>query len=91
MEKTQKINLFKTALEKWGIEAQRDMVFEEAGELITALAQDRRGRVTKEDIITELADVTIMCEQMAVFLGYEDYEKEMEYKLYKLKGKLEND
>ena len=61
------------------------MVFEEIGELITALARDRRGRVTKEEIITELADVTIMCEQVATILGYDDYEKELDRKLVRLR------
>lgn len=85
MEKEERKKLYKKAIDTWGIEAQRNMAFEELGELNTALARDRRGRVTKEEIITELADVTIMCEQLAFFLGYEDYEKEMDNKLKRLR------
>lgn len=85
MEKEERKKLYKKAIDTWGIEAQRNMAFEELGELNTALARDRRGRVTKEEIITELADVTIMCEQLAFFLGYEDYEKEMNNKLERLR------
>lgn len=85
MEKEERKKLYKKAIDTWGIEAQRNMAFEELGELNTALARDRRGRVTKEEIITELADVTIMCEQLAFFLGYEDYEKEMDNKLERLR------
>lgn len=85
MEKEERNKLYKKAIDTWGIEAQRNMAFEELGELNTALARDRRGRVTKEEIITELADVTIMCEQLAFFLGYEDYEKEMNNKLERLR------
>ena len=87
MEKEERKKLYKKAIDTWGIEAQRNMAFEELGELNTALARDRRGRVTKEEIITELADVTIMCEQLAFFLGYEDYEKEMDNKLERLRDK----
>lgn len=85
MEKKERIELYNKAIDTWGVEAQRNMAFEEIGELITALAQDRRGRVTKEEIITELADVTIMCEQLATILGYDDYEKEIDRKLIRLR------
>ena len=85
MEKKERIELYNKAIDTWGVESQRNMAFEELGELITALAQDRRGRVTKEEIITELADVTIMCEQLATILGYDDYEKEIDRKLIRLR------
>lgn len=87
MDKEEKFKLYQKAIDVWGIEAQRNMAFEELGELNTALARDRRGRVTKEEIITELADVTIMCEQLALFLGYDDYEKEIDNKLVRLRDK----
>ena len=87
MGKEERLKLYKKAIDVWGIEAQRNMVFEELGELNTVLARDRRGRATKEDILTELADVVIMCEQMAFFLGYDDYEKELDNKLIRLRDK----
>ena len=85
MEKSDRLKLYKAAIDKWGIEAQRNMAFEELGELNTALARDRRGRVTTEEILTELADVTIMCEQLAFILGFDDYEKELDRKLIRLR------
>ena len=48
----------------------------------------RRGRVSREEVITELADVTIMCEQIAQLVGYEDYEKELDRKLNRLVERL---
>ena len=87
MNKEEKLKLYQKAIDVWGIEAQRNMAFEELGELNTALARDRRGRATKEEILTELADVTIMCEQLALFLGYDDYEKEIDNKLVRLRDK----
>ena len=85
MEKEERLKLYERAINIWGVEAQRNMAFEELGELNTILARDRRGRATKEEILTELADVTIMCEQMAVILGYDNYEKELDRKLVRLR------
>ncbi len=85
MEKDERLKLYDKAIETWGIQAQTDMAFEECGELIAALAKDKRGRVSKEELLTELADVTIMCEQLATILGFEDYEKEMDRKLVRLR------
>lgn len=85
MEKNERLKLYEAAISKWGVEAQRNMAFEEIGELLTALARDRRGRATPEEIITELADVTIMCEQLATVLGFDLYKLEIERKLLRLR------
>ena len=89
MEKEERFKLYEKAICKWGVEAQREMAYEELGELITAIARHRRGRASREEIITELADVTIMCEQLAFMLGFEDFEKEKDRKLIRLIEKLE--
>lgn len=88
MEKTERIDLFKTAINTWGVEAQTKMLFEEIGELLSALGKFDRNRVSSDDVITEIADVSIMVEQMATLFGYEDFEKEKERKLQRLKEKL---
>ena len=85
MEKNERLALYDAAIAKWGVGAQKNMAYEEIGELLTALARDDRGRVTTEELLTELADVTIMCEQMAYILGFEDYEKEIDRKLIRLR------
>jgi len=85
MEKNERLALYDAAITKWGVGAQKNMAYEEIGELLTALARDDRGRVTTEELLTELADVTIMCEQMAYILGFEDYEKEIDRKLIRLR------
>ena len=91
MVKEERIELYNQAIAKWGKDAQTDMVFEECGELIAALAQFKRGRTSHHDVMTELADVSIMVEQLATMMNYEDYEKEKDRKLQKLKEKLEKD
>lgn len=85
MDKEKRLDLYDAAITKWGVEAQREMAYEELGELITALARRRRGRIERSELITELADVTIMCEQLAYMLGYENYEQELDRKLTRLK------
>lgn len=89
MKEEEKIELFREVLEAWGIGNQVFMVMEESGEMLNALAKANRGRVTKEDVITELADVSIMMEQMAVYFGYDEFKAEKERKLKRLKERLE--
>jgi NTP pyrophosphatase (non-canonical NTP hydrolase) len=88
MTDTEKVLLYAEALDNWGIEAQVAMVMEETGEMLSALAKARRGRVTKDEIITELADVSIMMEQMAVYFGLDEFREEKERKLLRLKERL---
>ena len=85
MEKEERLKLYDEAITRWGVGAQKEMAYEEIGELLTALARDSRGRVTTEELITELADVTVMCEQMAFILGFDVYEKELDRKLVRLR------
>ena len=85
MEKSERLKLYDAAITRWGVGAQKNMAYEEIGELLTALARDGRGRTRTEDLLTELADVTIMCEQLAFILGFDDYEKELDRKLIRLR------
>lgn len=89
MTQQEKISLYTNILESWGVEAQVKMVMEEAGELLSALGKASRGRVTREEVITELADVSIMVEQMAVYFGLGKFEEEKERKLQRLAGRFE--
>lgn len=58
-------NLCRKAMEVYGFPAQAAMVVEECSELTNAICKFRRGRVGNDDIITEIADVMIMCEQLS--------------------------
>lgn len=89
MEKEKRIELYKEAIEKWGENAQVRMLYEECGELITAVAQFGRGRTSHHDVMTELADVSIMVEQIATLMNYDDFEAEKDRKLTRLKEKLD--
>jgi NTP pyrophosphatase (non-canonical NTP hydrolase) len=77
------------ALNTYGIVSQQWMLVEECSELLNAISKSKRGRVGKDEIITELADVSIIVEQMAFFYGENDFKKEKERKLLRLKKRLE--
>lgn len=83
-----KVFLYDAALSKFGIEAQRYMLFEECGELLDAISKFQRGRAEQEDVVTELADVTIMCEQMARYYGWGAYELHLAKKRKRLYRKV---
>ena len=84
----QERNIFNKAFNKYGITSQKMMCIEECAELTNALAKLARGRVSQMDIITELADVSIMVDQMAIFFGEELFIKERERKMKLLEERL---
>lgn len=89
MKNEEKVELYKTAIETWGVVSQAFMVMEEVGEMLDALGKAHRGRLKdKMEIITELADVTVMMEQWAAYFGWEEFVQEKERKLIRLRDKL---
>ncbi len=81
--------IYRATLEKWGAEAQYDQAVEECAELIAALKHFKRDRVGEEEIISELADVTLMVGQLTWMLGAEKVEAAIDEKLAKLQGLLD--
>ena len=65
------------------------MAIEECAELTNALAKLARGRVSQADIITELADVSIMVDQLAIFFGEKAFAEERSRKVRRLEERLE--
>jgi len=88
MTKEEEMNILNDALNTYGIVKQQWMLVEECGELLNAIAKSKRGRVENEYIITELADVSIMIDQMAFFYGMDDFKDARKNKLLRLKGRL---
>jgi NTP pyrophosphatase (non-canonical NTP hydrolase) len=78
----------KRALEKWGIDKQTDMMIEEMSELTKALLKVRRGE-SLDNVIDELADVSIVLEQMTIFFGKELVENQKKVKLERLKRRID--
>jgi len=50
--------LYEHAIDKWGVDAQVDMVVEECSELILAIQKSKRGQGSAKEIIDELVDVS---------------------------------
>lgn len=88
MTAKERTELYKKALHDWGIGPQTMMVMEETGEMLNAMGKYDRGRVNEDEVITELVDVWILMEQMAVFFGWNKFQKEKERKLERLKERL---
>lgn len=88
MEEKERIELYERALTDWGVKAQVMMVMEETGEMLNAIGKFDRGRVNESEVITELADVWIVMEQMAVFFGWDEFQKEKQRKLERLRERL---
>jgi NTP pyrophosphatase (non-canonical NTP hydrolase) len=58
------MKLEQRAIEAWGEEAQIGMLYEEMGELMTAIQHYRRGKTGKEEVLGEIVDVQLMLQQM---------------------------
>lgn len=81
--------VYRAALEKWGVEAQYDQTIEECAELIAALKHLKRDKVDEEQIVSELADVTLMIGQLTWMFGEERVKAAVARKLEKLAGLLD--
>ena len=85
----EKKEIYARALKKYGVAQQRLMLIEEIGELLNAFAKLPRARAEVEDVIEELADVSIMVEQMALLYGWSRFESIREQKLQRLGERLD--
>ena len=78
----------KRAIETYGKEAQTQMLFEEMAELQNALCKLARNRGTTDQVCEEIADVMIMCFQMAHIYGLQCVEQWANLKMIRLKDRL---
>ncbi|MDD3493800.1 MAG: hypothetical protein PHZ19_09935 [Candidatus Thermoplasmatota archaeon] len=85
--------LYRLALERWGVQAQVGMAVEECAEFVVAVMKQGRNvnGATTEDLCGEIADVEIMMEQMHVIFNHDTIEKLKKQKLERLAGLLEVD
>ena len=83
-------SICRAAIAKYGISQQVAMAHEEMGELVVALHHLKRGKATVDDVITEIADVTIMIYQLAEMFGVEKVQAEIDRKLKRLSERMNN-
>lgn len=86
---TDEIVVCKLAVEKFGPKSQIDMAIEECAELINALCKLRRERVGPIDVVTEIADVEIMCKQLEYMFGEKTVTDERQRKIARLKKRID--
>lgn len=91
MLKNEKTILCGKAIASYGREHQMDKAVEELGELLTEVARYRQDVGRKNALVGEMADVTIMLEQLKIIAGISDeyLEDVISYKLGRLAGRME--
>ncbi len=82
--------LYRATINKWGEEAQYDQAVEECAELIAALKHYKRGKIDKQAVINELADVTLMLGQLSWMFGQKQIDEAIQAKLTKLDQLMQN-
>ena len=83
--------IYAKTLEKWGEKAQYDQAIEECAELIASLQHYARGKVEKDAVINELADVFLMVGQLTYMFGEDQLSESVEKKIAKLNRLLADD
>lgn len=76
--------LYRRTLDLWGEQAQYDQAVEECSELCAALMHYRREKVPPQQVIDELADVTLMVGQLTWMFGEDRVREAVERKRAKL-------
>lgn len=80
---------YEKALEVYGLDLQVMMAIEEMSELTKELCKLGRGKGKLDRIVDEIADVTIMCEQLRQFFSLNQAVCErMDYKITRLRKNL---
>ena len=83
--------VLREAIEHWGIPSQIMMLFEEMGELQTALTHYLRDRIEAPSVEDEIADVQVMLNQMKIIFDEENIDLIYEEKLKRLHNMIEHE
>lgn len=77
------------AFKTWGYDSQLQMAFGECGEFIALAGRIKQGRCTEDDMVSEIADVTIMMRQIGkMFFHEERIQAMIDYKMDRLAKRL---
>ncbi len=84
-------NTYKKAIDLYGEKAQKLMAIEEMSELTKEICKDFRGKLNREHLVEELADVTITIDQLMMMYAISGNELQQmcEKKVERLKERLE--
>ncbi len=90
-EKENRQIVYLEALKKFGLESQNSVAIEEMSELTKEICKYGRGKRDIESLVDEIADVTIMMEQLTLFYGVSELVNDrMSYKINRLKERMED-
>ena len=84
-------DLCRRILDTYGVSAQVDKCIEEMAELTLALEHLRDGRGSREEVITEIADVLFTASQMAVLFGDDEVSAELQFKMERMEERMKNE
>lgn len=85
----QKKTIYQRALENFGGTHQIRKTAEEAAELIVVLLHHLDGKVTNEEVASEIADVEIMCAQMRIIFGQDLVDRVKMEKIHRLGKRIQ--
>lgn len=81
--------IYEAALEKWGEQSQTMMAVEEMSELTKEICKLYRGKHDMDALAEEIADVTIMLEQLRLIYGINDLVRaHMDAKVLRLQARV---
>ena len=82
------LNICRNAITHYGWETEQRQACEEMGELIAALHQYRRGKISHEDVVSEIADVLVTTTELALIFGKDKVAQEVSRKLDRLQDRI---
>lgn len=88
MERPTKVELYNDVMQVFGYGHLMHKAVEEMAELTNALMKHSMLRAKREDVISEIADVVICMEQLALYFGVNDVMAEKDRKLERLEERL---
>ena len=82
------LDICRKAIQHYGWETENRQACEEMGELIAALHQYRRGKISHEDVVSEIADVLVTTTELALIFGKDKVAQEVNRKLDRLQDRI---
>ena len=84
-------DIYRQAIETYGVRAQKLMAIEEMSELTKEICKDFRGKLNREHLIEEIVDVIITIDQLMMMyeISGDEIEQMRERKFERLKERLE--
>jgi len=80
-------DIYKAAVDKWGVPAQMNMMVEECAEAILAIRHWDRKRISTEKMVEEFVDVFVMVNQMK-YIFPKEFQKMLAFKTMRLEKRL---